>query len=39
VPLGGIGEIEQGGCKGALCTRSSTSLHKIYWREPGVDEF
>lgn len=39
VPLGGIGEIEQGDCEGVLCSRSSTSLHKIYWREPGVDEF
>ncbi len=39
IPLGGVGEIEQGGCSGVMCTRSSTSLHKIYWREPGVDEF
>ena len=38
-PLGGIGEITQGECVGKRCKRFSSKLYKIYWREPGVDEF
>ena len=38
-PLGGIGELEEGGCSGALCSRHANKRHKIYWRELGIDEF
>ena len=37
LPLGGNEDAVELSCEGEMCQRNSTQLHRIYWREPGVD--
>ena len=38
LPLGGNEHAQKPSCEEKPCQRNSRQLHKIYWREPGVDE-
>ncbi|MFT5709770.1 MAG: type IV pilus assembly protein PilY1 [Halioglobus sp.] len=38
LPLGGNENAQEISCEGKACQRNSRQLHKIYWREPGIDE-
>lgn len=37
LPLGGSEDKKEFSCDGDMCQRNSSQLHRIYWRQPGVD--